>query len=232
MLKEYKNEVYRIIKEVVMLDPNRFYITDGNYNTFPVSQISTIDSKMSFWFRNRPNSWKSFDYKQTKFCPDFIVSNWIPNNGQTFNFQQLSGIFIQWLTNHVKPFFEEQDIVDKWNAFQFEIDIFHLLEAGFGDNTNFTNEDSKTISKSLDYLKQLIIDKFNPIDEQLHYMNERLDFLSEAVSRLGKFDWKSQFVSIMISIAINMTFDKETGNAFFRLIQEAFSEIKNIISGS
>lgn len=231
MLKAHKNEIHKIISEVANLDPNRFTLVDKDDAGFPVSQISTIDLKMSFWFRNRPHSWEVFDYKQTKFSPDFSVASWLPQNGQTFNFQQVSEIFTKWLNTQVKPFFEELDSVDKWNSFQFETDIFHLLQEDIADNSNFSIEETSKISKSIDNLRQLIIDKFDPVEERLKFIDERLNYLSESTSRLGKFDWKGQFVSTMISIAINMMFDKETGNAFFKLIKEAFSGVKSIISG-
>jgi hypothetical protein len=231
MLKVYKNTVYNIIKETVKLDPNLFYITDELDEGKPVSVLSIKESPMKFVFRNKATSWDLFDCRQTVFSPDFRMTSWTPVPTNSYlSFDDISKIFISWLNYHAKSYLTERDLIDVWNQFQFETNIFDLAQSSISNNSKFNIEDSESVSNSIDSLKKLIDDKYHLTEIQFKYINERLDYLSEATNRLGKFDWSNLFVSIMISIAINMGVDTNTGKEFFELIKIAFNDVKYIIS--
>ncbi|HEX2628410.1 MAG TPA: hypothetical protein VHM26_05350, partial [Chitinophagaceae bacterium] len=216
MRKVYKNDIYRIITEVVKFDPTKFILTDSTDSGHPVSTIAVRNSEMNFIFRNAKNSWEHFDVRFTRFSPNNEMSAWTPSSaGSYIDYQEAAKIFTQWLSSHAKNFIEEQDLTDNWINFQFETNIFELTQIRFDDNSHFNIDESSRISNSIDGLRQLIIEKFNPNNEQLEFINQRLDYLIESTNRLGKFDWTSTMISIMISIAINMGFDTQTGKDFF-----------------
>jgi hypothetical protein len=66
----------------------------------------------------------------------------------------------------------------------------------------------------------------------LEFINERLEYLSQAVDRLNKFDWKAQALSTLISIAVNLSVDTEGGKKLFQLFSQALEFIvKHLRSG-
>lgn len=230
MKKIYKNDIHRIIKEEMNLDPNRFSIKEDTHEGRPIATLSIIDTKMEFAFLNPENTWDAFMVSYTLFTPNFTKTNWLPDNQKFSSYEEAKTRLINWLKLQVKPFLEDNDGVDLWNTFQFETNIFQLAHVRFGDNSAFSLDESTKIANSLDNLKQLIIERFNATEEQTEFINQRLDYLSEATNRLGKYDWSGLMISTFISIGINMGVDTETGRIFFQLISDAFKTVKYIFS--
>lgn len=232
MIKLHKNDIYRIIKEVHKLDPNNFILTDYNDEDFPISKLTIRNSEMNFIFKNVLNKWERFHIKYNLFTPNCKSTDWIPNPkvSSSFKYEEVITHFNIWINNHAKPYLEEQGYIDLWNNFQFETSIFELTQIRLGDNSKFNTDESSKISNSIENLKQLILDNYETNRLQQEYIIERLDYLSDATNRLGKFDWANMLVSVMISIAINMNFDTESGRKFFDLIKEAFNNVRFLLS--
>ena len=134
MLKKYKNEVYQIIKEKFSLDTNRFTISDFEEKNSPITEVKVVDSEMRFHFFNPASSWEQFRYRYTAFRPILSITEFIPNNAQVYDKAEVFKHFENWIKNHAAPFIEEMDSVDHWNNFQFEQNIFSLLNANSLDN--------------------------------------------------------------------------------------------------
>lgn len=230
MIKTYKNDIYRIIKDEEYLDPTKFVLTDSLQDGCPISTLTIRDSKMNFIFRNTKNSWEDFDIRFNRFTPNFDLSVWFPSGVNSYyNYQSVATIFKNWLQKEAKKYFEEVENQNKWDEFQFETNIFELIQVEFNDNTNFNFEESSKILQALENLKTSLLDKFSPSVEQIEFINERLEYLANATNRLGKFDWTNTMVSVMISIAINMSFDTESGKVFFELIKQVFKSIQGLL---
>jgi hypothetical protein len=230
MKKLYKNDVHRIIKEEMNLDPSRFTIKEEMLDGKPLATLSIIDSEMEFTFLNPVNSWDVFKVSYTYFSPDFRKTNLIPHEQKFMPYDETKKHLINWLRDQVKPFFEDREGVDLWDTFQFETNIFQLTQVTFGDNSSFSLEESTKIVNAIDNLKQLIVERFDATEEQAAFIEERLDYVNESVNRLGKYDWTGLMVSTFISIGINMGVDTETGRTFFQLISDTFKTIRYIFT--
>ncbi|MDR6546546.1 hypothetical protein J2810_002605 [Chryseobacterium rhizosphaerae] len=230
MLKKYKNEVYQIIKEKFNLDTGRFTITDFEERQSPITEIKVIDSEMCFQFFNPFSSWEQFRYRYTAFRPILSISEFIPNNSQILNEDETFKHFENWIRNHAVPFIEEMDSIDRWNNFQFEQNIFTLLDANILDNAPFTTHQIQYITSSTNVLRESIVERINPTEAQMQYIMERLDYLVDATDRLGKFDWYGVFLSTLISIAINMGVDTGTPQVLYELVKQAFSSFKLLMN--
>jgi len=226
MKKVYKNELHRIIKEDFGLDTNRFTVKDLMHADRPLLNLSIIDSKLEFEFLNTNASWDDFKFRYSLFTPDYRWTDWHPDGNALANWQGTCLTFKGWLSKHVKPFFEEIEGVDKWNSFQLERNIFQLTQASIDDNIQFNFEESTVIMQAIENLRQLISDKYDLTEEQLAFVSHRLDYLSDATGRMNKFDWSNLMVSIVISIAINMAIDTDTGKEFYELVNAAFANVK------
>ncbi|MDC8098605.1 hypothetical protein [Chryseobacterium rhizosphaerae] len=230
MLKKYKNEVYQIIKEIFSLDTNRFTISDFEERQSPVTEIKVVDSEMRFHFFNPMSSWEQFRYRYTAFRPILSITEFIPNNSQILNKDETFKHFENWIKNHAAPFIEEMDSIDHWSNFQFEQNIFSLLDANALDNAPFTIHQIQYITSSTNVLRESIAEIINPTEMQMQYITERLDYLVDATERLGKFDWYGVFLSTLISIAINMGVDTGTPQVLYELVKQAFSSFKLLIN--
>lgn len=71
----------------------------------------------------------------------------------------------------------------------------------------------------------LKIENYNPNDEQLEEINEKLEYISQAVERLIRRDWIGVAISTVIGIGINLGVDTEGGRQLLEFFQEAFSQI-------
>lgn len=232
MLKKYKNEVYQIIKEKFSLDTNRFIISDFEENQNPVTEIKVLGSEMSFHFYNSLSSWDHFRYRGTIFKPVLSIGELVPplNNTQVFDKEKVFKQFENWIEAQVIPFIEEMDSIDHWNNFQFEQNIFSLLDGNSLDNAPFTTNQIQYINNSTNVLRESIVERINPTEAQMQYITERLDYLVDATERLGKFDWYGVFLSTLISIAINMGVDTGTPQVLYELVKQAFSSFKLLMN--
>jgi len=228
MKKIYKNDIHRIIKEEVNLDPNQFKIIEEVLHDNHVASLLSIDNKMCFKFLNPPTSWDVFQISFTLFNPTFTRTGWTPQSNY-LSYGETKIKFIEWLRTHAKSYVDDIQGIDNWTPFQFETNIFQLSQIPIDDKSNFTIDDSEKIFNSIDNLKQLLIDKFEPTEIQLAFINERLNYLSESTNRLNKYDWSNLLISVFMSIAINMSFDTETGRRFFDLINQAFKNVKYLL---
>src|ERR1700730_9725630 len=63
---------------------------------------------------------------------------------------------------------------------------------------------------------------FTRTPEQSEFINERLEYLSKAVDRLNRFYWNGVAISVVMSIAVNLSVDTERGRVLFNTFKAAF----------
>jgi len=228
VLKRFKNDIYGIIEESG-IDPKRFKLYEDKEEGSATSILDLIDSPLTFYFINSDTSWIDFNASYIRFLPNYPFYP-LERQNSYISFDDCKEIFKSWLKNDVEPYIEDNDRDDRWSEFQFETNIYALTRIEFGNSSNFSSTEMAQVKIAIDNLKTLMIEHFNPTIQELEFINNRLDYLSEATTRLGKFDWSNTFVSILISIAINMCFDTETGKLFFNLIKQVFGSFENFLS--
>lgn len=230
MLKEHKNDIYRTIQDVG-LNPTTFILKDSIIDNFHISTLTLIGTDMAFIFKIHEESWWGFKFRYTQFKPNYPLSEWKPSGPKSYyEYYYALKHFVRWLKTDLNKYIEDNQTVNKWNDFQFETNIFDLTQIKFTNNAKFTSVESQSISESLVKLKKLMLENFAFTNNQLQFMNERLEYLDKATNRLMKFDWVNTMVSIMVSIAINMTFDTDTGKKFFELIGQAFHSLAALLN--
>lgn len=95
-----------------------------------------------------------------------------------------------------------------------------------GSNTGGRSQ----IRISLQEFERLLILEFNPSEEELIQISEKLDYLSKAVDRLNRFDWKGLALGTFIGISTNLAIDTESGRKVFELLRQAFDAIVKLLS--
>jgi hypothetical protein len=68
----------------------------------------------------------------------------------------------------------------------------------------------------------LIKQDFNPNQEQFKVINDRLEYLTNALDKHNKFDWKGIAIQTVISIGIALSLSPEKGQQLLMLFKHVF----------
>ena len=206
ILRKYKNNLLTIIQERG-IDPNLFMAKDETISKMEYFVISGRDTNIRFAVRPYYGSFE-------KFYLRYII-----------NWEELSNKFLTFLKNVVKPYLDDISTPDLWHALQ---ETGSQLKFGLGkpdDFKPFSDEEKVQIRLSLGDFKLLIVNNFNPVQEQLDSVNKRLDYLTAALEKHNKFDWKGIAINTVFSIIIALSLSPEQGNQLFLLFQQVFSKV-------
>lgn len=220
LLKKYKNELLTIIQESG-LDPNLFIakeevVADDRYFT-----ITLRDSPIFFAVQADSNSFESFWYVHSLFRPSFpqSVRYYVTGWGD------LTTKFKSWLNDVAKAYLDEISTPDLWQILE-ETRSHTKYELGTPkDFESFSAEEKIQIRLSLNDFRLLIVKNFNPNKEELEAIDTRLKYLSDAVDKHNKFDWKGIAINTVIAITIALSLNPEQGNQLFQLFKQVFFNV-------
>lgn len=239
MLLKYKNELLQTLKRS-RFDENDFTYTNKKIKNFNAFIIKYRPSKLLFMIRTNNENYHEMDCRYVRFAPLYPLSGYYPDGANHYedsdtheddpdncfgyrwlDFTGVRDIFHEWLDHDITEFIDEFKAIDLWAQMQSE----HLLNPDPLSNTNnveFTQEERKHVLNSISTFKNLLISEYEPDEEQLEVIQERLDYLIEAVDRVGKTDWQGIAISAVLSISIALSLDTSRGNALFSLFKQSF----------
>jgi hypothetical protein len=139
--------------------------------------------------------------------------------------------FQEWLANEVKPYIDEMLQPDLWAGIEQQREFVTPTSLTPHDVSFFTDEEKPSLRTSIKQFRLLVCEKFDPTQEQLEIIDERLDYLSEAVDRLNRFDWKSLGLGTVLSIVVALSLDTSKGKLLFDLFKQAFSGMLHLLTG-
>jgi len=96
------------------------------------------------------------------------------------------------------------------------------------DETDFSGDERVEIRRQLNVFKNLVTAEFDLTKGQISDLDESLSYLSDALDRLNKFDWRKVFASTMYPLAVALSVDTATGNKIFDFVSQAFSELLSL----
>lgn len=226
----YRNEIFNLLNNSGISIKN-FEIDESNIAGINTTIISYKESLLKFIINSSPNDFDTFSFQYVKFEPKYSKTSLFPSFGYV-DFNIVVKSINDWVINHVKKLFEDQNEPDLWKEFKNTRKSLNFDSINFDERFIFTENEKKQIQISVNELKTLIQKKFNTTKQQQKMVNERLDYLAESANRLNKFDWKSSAVSTMISIAIALSLDTERGKMLFELFKQVFSTIQLLIENN
>jgi hypothetical protein len=233
MLKQHKNAFLEAIQKSG-LDPTLFSTSEidplegtGSFTRFmsifskytsPVFTIVVTNTPISFSVRHIQSSFYEFHYRFVRFKPGFPDSGVMRAN----SVEEILREFNDWLMNAAAKYIEDNQVPDFWEQIELYKSFVSSSTPRKQNASEFTEEEKDDLRRSVQQFRHLIIENFEPSEKQTEFIDEQLDYLSKAVDRLNRFDWRSLALSIVISIAINLSVDTEKGRLLFRLFQQAF----------
>jgi hypothetical protein len=205
MDKRHKNALYKAIQSAG-LPIDRFQFLDHDEL---IHWVSIKDTDFRFTIISDPNDPEWFDYYYSR------VYGRSDRHGARFD--KILELFERWLKEEVPAFLEEMDEPDLWKQVKLFSNIFGR-KFRTEETQDFTPAEKQTVRDGVSRFQYQLVSQYNPTQEQLDEINERLDYLVAAVDRLNKFDWKGLAIQTIISIAVNLSVDTASGQALMILL--------------
>ncbi|OFV94497.1 MAG: hypothetical protein A3F68_11765 [Acidobacteria bacterium RIFCSPLOWO2_12_FULL_54_10] len=248
MLKRYKNEFFKAIQGAG-LEVSDFSGKEEIAAELPAFTIRYTPGKIFFLARQaavlhsqRPaeavkDGTDQFDYQYSRFTG----ADPPPVKGPTHSwcdFAEVIKKFRQWLDSEVRAArqwvdsevmvaMEEQLIPDLWSqATSISIEAHPINSQGA---SNFTEEERQQIKLAVSNFRLLVVETFAPTEDQLTVVAEQLAYLTSAIDRLNRFDWKAVAISTLLAITVALSLDTERGRQLYGLFQQAFSGLSHLL---
>ena len=220
ILKKHKNALLAVIKESP-LDPTLFTAEDATIGDEEFFIIQLRNSPIRFAARPSYRGFDSFFYHSSIFSPTFPLSQ-LASAG---NPQRLFDEFEEWLNNVVKPYLDEVITPDLWQILE-DTHSEARREVGAPDDFKpFSEEEKFQLKRSIDELQLSIENNFNLNKKELGAIKKRLQYLSDAIDKHNRFDWKGIAISTAIAISVTLALNPEQTRQLFQLFKEAFSNL-------
>jgi len=101
------------------------------------------------------------------------------------------------------------------------------IAAGFVDqdpeNIPFLPEERARISASINEIQTAMLGRADIKSEQMDYLSERLEEMSQASERLGRKDWINYAIGTLTSIVITAAFDPPAAKALLHIAGDALT---------
>lgn len=170
-------------------------------------------------------SFNYFCYNNSLFVPNFPLLKSFTEKPIV----DLPIVFSNWLNDVVKPYLEELNTPDLWKMF-FETRTSTKMQlASIFDFQPFSEEEKIPIRFSLNEFRILVTRNFNPNQDELKIIKDRLDYLSYALDKHNKFDWKGIAINTAISIGIALSLSPKRGRILLQLFAQIFSNILHLL---
>ena len=76
----------------------------------------------------------------------------------------------------------------------------------------------------------MIVQNFDPNKEELESINARLEYLSDAMDKHNRFDWKGIAINTVIAITVALSLNPEQASQLFQLFRQVFSNLIYLLS--
>lgn len=249
MLKLHKNALLEAIKKS-NLDPSRFQVeeprsesksksvgsfllsiikslapTVGDNPETPTTTIRLRNSPLKFCVRHTEVSFDDFSYSYVPFMPGYPEITWKRVKG----IEALVSQFETWLIAWVEKYLREQQLPDLWTQMELYEPLLAETDITDENTSDFSAQEKEELRRHVNEFRVSVIEKFNPSQSQEKFINDQIDYLSKAVDRLNRFDWRALAISTVIGIGINLSVDAEKGRFLVHLFQQAFQTFGKLL---
>lgn len=223
MLKKYRNGFLEIIDKN-NLAPIQFDAIEEIIDDRECFIISLKDTPLKFIVRGSSLSHHKFEYSYVQFVPNYTQTEYMPKH----TWEDIGSIyakFDEWLKDHITVYMDDLLTPDLWEQIKLQKPLMSTSEFIEHDTSHFSEEEKSQLRLSLSEFKLLIAENFKPTKEQMRIIDDRLNYVSDALDRLNKFDWKSILISTALSISVALSLDTARGKLLFDLLKKVLSNV-------
>ena len=223
MLKRYKNAFVQTI-QAAGLDIDDFTAMDDDIASLAI-RYKPIH--LVFTAFNDPEDPHAFSCSYTIYAPGFDPPpNYYPERGFVA-FKYIREAFERWLAGEVRIAIDEELLPDLWAM--IPKGLAKIESDPISPVAEFTEEERQQLKLALSTFRLRLIETFNPDEEQLKVISQKVDYLVAAVDRLKKFDWKGVAISTLIGISTTLSLDTQRGRQLYGLFQQALSGLFHLL---
>ncbi len=233
MRKKYKNPLYEAIQRAGF-EPSEFTGTETTEEGKPCFVVQYKQSSLTFTFLD-PDVERAYVYNQVRRpFPGALTT--MKSDGRAVNFEHVVQFFTDWLTSTVLPYKHENEqeaaAPDLWAQIDYGKTIIGATVPDERSTAPFTRAEKVRVRSAIQNFRKLIAAELEPTQEQLEDIGIQLDYLSNAVDRLNKFDWRGLAIQTIIGIATTLSLDTQKGQQLWKLFQQAFRAVLQLASSS
>lgn len=220
MRKGIKNKLFLSISEQQINLDNLDMIDNDNKLTITYKPFNGI---FKYEINDHPSHFDLFVAKATHFAPGFPLTNRLaPSINGYVAIDRIIGDFIEWMNTDVELFSSDLKDVDLWEEYKRGSTLLTIDQSYTDNQSDFTAIERQQIRLALNDLRLNIPQHFQLEPEQLESVNNRIDYLSQAVDRLNKTDWKgiliAQYIALLTTMALNPDQAKNLYDLFIKVL--------------
>jgi hypothetical protein len=125
---------------------------------------------------------------------------------EVYNWEALMTRVSRWL-EEVKHDLETPDL---WAELLRETELLGDASNEGAENTRFTAEEKKEIVRRLHELEEHARSRYSLSAEQMKALHTKIDYLIEAVDRMGRKDWSLMFIGVALTFIFASAFPPES----------------------
>ena len=208
LLKTQQNELFDIIINVGM-NPLDFAIRGKKIASRLEDYRTTVIFKPADYYFTFELDTVSFSPATERISFTLVAEDW--------GFAKRA--FIEWL----QCLKREIAAPDKWaELLQASEEITWKVEEG--DNSQFTEKQLSEIEASINQIKTRFV-SLNLLPQQLTLIYERLDYINEKATAIGKLDWKNLAMGALLALMIQLALPPDTSKAVWTLFKQVFQPL-------
>jgi len=227
MLKAHKNSLHSVVKEAGY-QPEQFETTEGTTDLgdglglVDFFAITFKGTPLQFMVLTAPHSFNLFRCVHSLHAPNWPNSQPWPRERYT-DLNMIERQLGVWFSEVVGPYEEEQTVPDFWSEAQANGAPFLPSFADPKAGEKFSAQEKALLRLAIADVGEEIKKQLKPTEAELKLINERLEYMNQALDRLNRFDWKNILISTMIGIVTTLTLDTARGALLYRIFKTAFT---------
>jgi hypothetical protein len=194
--KWHRNDIFEAV-QATGLDPGEFDLKDDG-------------SEVRLKHRTDASSFSFHRDDHGSYVWQYVVGDNPPWKLTDYSWQTLISHISRWL-GEVK---RDIGTPDLWADRQPQVNLLSVDFDAF-DNTPFTREEQREIATRLRGFADAMGRTHSLSDEQMRILNEKIDHLANAASRLGRKDWYNAFVGVTIGYTLAAALPPESARSIF-----------------
>jgi hypothetical protein len=229
MLNKYKNSFFEVLLGNNK-SPSDFNVKDEEDGNRFIIQYKK--SPMRFNFLQSATSFRHFHCYYSLFKPQFPIKHATIDKNHVLIGEALN-IFDEWLNNELELFINylsEMNEPNLWDQLKNQDTFLSGADITENDLSEFSIDEKVQIRLSINEFKFKLIKDLKPEPDEIKIIENRLNYLSESLDRLNKFDWKGVALNTLITISITLSLDTEKGKLLFEMFKRAFSVMLKLIN--
>ena len=196
--KSQKNQIFEAVQSAG-LDPREFSLEDMGF------ELARIKHTWS-------GSYFILGYEGGMYVGRYVIGEGPEGPYQAArSWKTLMARVSRWLRDIKR----DLDTPDLWAELKNEAELLGGASDQANANTPFTREEQKDIERRLREVEAQVRRTYSLSAEQIRVLDAKIDYLIDAVGRLGRTDWRSMFVGVIINYVLTIGLPPESARSMF-----------------